>query len=88
MRCSALRRADAVIFCERRIYVDTRLHHMLQLNFNEPFFKRGDFPGVVQNNSEAVILTNPWINGTNAAPFDQRTLSLRCRACVCFDFLS
>ncbi|KAF8962845.1 GH16 beta-1,3-glucan recognition protein [Flammula alnicola] len=54
-----------------RIYVDTRLHHMLDLKFNEGFFKRGDFPAVVQNGSEAVILDNPWVNGTNAAPFDQ-----------------
>jgi len=44
---------------------------MLDMKFNEPFFKRGDFPGVVQNGSEAVILTNPWTNGSNAAPFDQ-----------------
>ncbi|KAF8151651.1 GH16 beta-1,3-glucan recognition protein [Crassisporium funariophilum] len=54
-----------------RMYVDTRLHHLLDLRMNEPFFERGDFPPVVQNGSEAVILTNPWINGTNAAPFDQ-----------------
>ncbi|KDR73049.1 hypothetical protein GALMADRAFT_1342774 [Galerina marginata CBS 339.88] len=54
-----------------RAYVDTRLHHLLDLRFNEPFFKRGDFPAVVQNGSEAVILENPWKNGTNAAPFDQ-----------------
>lgn len=54
-----------------RIYVDTRLHYMLELSFNEPFFSRGDFPSVVQNGSEPIVLQNPWINGTNATPFDQ-----------------
>ena len=56
---------------KRRIYVDTRLHHMLDLTMNIPFFQRGDFPGVVQNGSEAIILADPWTNGTKAAPFDQ-----------------
>ncbi|KAJ3902499.1 GH16 beta-1,3-glucan recognition protein [Lentinula edodes] len=55
-----------------RIYVDSRLHHMLELNINEAFWDRGDFPAVVQNGSEVVALENPWVNGTNAAPFDQR----------------
>ncbi|KAF9552143.1 GH16 beta-1,3-glucan recognition protein [Agrocybe pediades] len=54
-----------------RVYVDTRLHKLLDLRFNIPFFKRGDFPPVVQNGSEAVILENPWKEGSNAAPFDQ-----------------
>ena len=58
-------------FIKRRIYVDTRLHHMLDLTMNMPFFQRGDFPGVVQNGSEAIILADPWTNGTKAAPFDQ-----------------
>ncbi|KIJ67349.1 glycoside hydrolase family 16 protein [Hydnomerulius pinastri MD-312] len=54
-----------------RIYVDTRLHYMLELSFNEPFFSRGDFPSVVQNGSTPIVLENPWVNGTNATPFDQ-----------------
>ncbi|KAF8839995.1 glycoside hydrolase family 16 protein [Paxillus ammoniavirescens] len=54
-----------------RIYVDTRLHFMLELSFNEPFFSRGDFPSVVQNGSTPIVLENPWVNGTNATPFDQ-----------------
>ncbi|KIK46821.1 glycoside hydrolase family 16 protein [Suillus luteus UH-Slu-Lm8-n1] len=54
-----------------RIYVDTRLHYMLELSFNEPFFTRGNFPSVVQNGTEPIVLQNPWINGTNATPFDQ-----------------
>ena len=44
---------------------------MLDLTMNIPFFQRGDFPGVVQNGSEAIILENPWSGGTKAAPFDQ-----------------
>jgi hypothetical protein len=54
-----------------RMYVDKRLHHMLDLRLNIPFFDRGDFPPVVQNGSESIVLKNPWVNGTKAAPFDQ-----------------
>jgi beta-glucanase (GH16 family) len=57
-----------------RVYVDTRLHHMLDLRFNEPFFKRGNFPAVVTNGTDQIVLKNPWeTNATvvNAAPFDQ-----------------
>ncbi|KAG6856109.1 hypothetical protein H0H87_007361, partial [Tephrocybe sp. NHM501043] len=56
-----------------RIYVDTRLHHMmpvLKLN-KQSFWERGDFPPVVQNGSQSIILNNPWVNGTTAAPFDE-----------------
>jgi hypothetical protein len=59
---------------QSRIYVDTRLHYMLELSFNEPFFTRGDFPSVVQNGTQPIVLQNPWANGTNASPFDQRKL--------------
>jgi hypothetical protein len=45
---------------------------MLDLRIKETFFQRGEFPAVVQNGTEAVILTNPWVNGTKVAPFDQR----------------
>lgn len=45
---------------------------MLQVSFNEPFFTRGDFPAVVENGSTPIVLQNPWVNGTNATPFDQR----------------
>ena len=58
------------LFC-RRIYVDTRLHTLLDLRFDKPFFKRGEFPQVVYNGSTPVALQDPWINGTNATPFDQ-----------------
>lgn len=56
----------------RRIYVDSRLTYMLDVTFNEPFFTRGGFPSVVENGSTPIVLENPWVNGTNATPFDQR----------------
>ncbi|OSX63056.1 glycoside hydrolase family 16 protein [Postia placenta MAD-698-R-SB12] len=55
-----------------RMYVDTRLHHMFELSFNEPFFARGDFPETVLNGSQYIAMPDPWVNGTrNVAPFDQ-----------------
>ncbi|KAF9530691.1 GH16 beta-1,3-glucan recognition protein [Crepidotus variabilis] len=54
-----------------RMYVDTRLHHMLDLRMKKSFFEKGDFPAVVQNGTDAVILENPWVNATKMAPFDQ-----------------
>ncbi|KAI0327877.1 concanavalin A-like lectin/glucanase [Cubamyces sp. BRFM 1775] len=55
-----------------RIYVDSRLTYMLTLKFNEPFFKRGDFPPVVANGTDFIQLQDPWAQGTpNVAPFDQ-----------------
>lgn len=41
------------------------------MRFDRPFFERGDFPEVIFNGSSLVALQNPWINGTNATPFDQ-----------------
>ena len=61
----------------RRIYVDNRLQFMIQLSFFEPFFTRGNFPPVVQNGTTPIVLENPWVNGTNATPFDQRTFPLQ-----------
>ncbi|KAF5323729.1 hypothetical protein D9619_012970 [Psilocybe cf. subviscida] len=54
-----------------RISVDSRLHTLLDMRFDRPFFERGDFPEVIFNGSSLVALQNPWINGTNATPFDQ-----------------
>ncbi|OCH85862.1 concanavalin A-like lectin/glucanase [Obba rivulosa] len=54
-----------------RFYVDSRLHKMFDISFNEPFFKRGEFPPVIENGSEFIVTPNPWVNGTNATPFDQ-----------------
>jgi hypothetical protein len=57
-----------------RVYVDTRLHHTLNLRFDTPFFARSDFPTVTTNGSAQVVTPNPWANASapNTAPFDQR----------------
>ena len=55
-----------------RIYVDNRLHYMLALTIKESFWDRGDFPEVVNNGSDYIVLKDPWVNGTLAAPFDKR----------------
>jgi len=54
-----------------RVYVDTRLHTLLDLPFKKSFFELGDFPSVISNGTGLIPLQNPWINGTNATPFDQ-----------------
>ena len=54
-----------------RIYVDSRLHHLMEMKIKNSFWNYGDFPAVVQNGTDSIALTNPWVNGTNAAPFDQ-----------------
>ncbi|KAJ7234461.1 glycoside hydrolase family 16 protein, partial [Mycena rebaudengoi] len=57
-----------------RIYVDTRLHTLLDMKFNEPFFQRGEFPETFRTpEGKLEALQNPWVNATvkNAAPFDQ-----------------
>jgi beta-glucanase (GH16 family) len=55
-----------------RIYVDSRLHYMLDMRLGQPFFDRGDFPKVMFNGSAAVEVVDPWVNGTRGvAPFDQ-----------------
>ncbi|KAJ7266757.1 concanavalin A-like lectin/glucanase domain-containing protein [Mycena rebaudengoi] len=54
-----------------RMYVDSRLHYMMELKFKKPFWELGNFPNVVQNGTESILLENPWVNGTKAAPFDQ-----------------
>ncbi|KAJ3488610.1 hypothetical protein NLI96_g2713 [Meripilus lineatus] len=54
-----------------RIYVDSRLHHLVDLRFNIPFFQRGNFPKTVANGSEWIVTPNPWKDGTIAAPFDR-----------------
>lgn len=55
-----------------RMYVDTRLHFLYETKLNKNFWDRGDFPTVIQNGSEVINLQNPWVNGTKAAPFDER----------------
>jgi hypothetical protein len=54
------------------MYVDSRLQYMFETKIKQSFWERGDFPTVVQNGSQSVVLDNPWVNGTKAAPFDQR----------------
>ncbi|KAJ7058513.1 GH16 beta-1,3-glucan recognition protein [Mycena amicta] len=54
-----------------RMYVDSRLTHMFELRLKESFWDFGNFPSVVQNGTSSVVLENPWVNGTKAAPFDQ-----------------
>ncbi|KAJ6589374.1 concanavalin A-like lectin/glucanase domain-containing protein [Mycena capillaripes] len=54
-----------------RMYVDSRLTHMFEMRMKKSFWEFGDFPTVVQNGTESVVLENPWVNGTKAAPFDQ-----------------
>lgn len=57
--------------CASRIYVDSRITAMFEMNFKKSFFDLGDFPSTVFNGSQEISLTNPWADGTNAAPFDQ-----------------
>ncbi|KAH8835948.1 ectomycorrhiza-upregulated GH16 glucan endo-1,3-beta-glucosidase precursor [Flagelloscypha sp. PMI_526] len=54
-----------------RIYVDTRVHTLLDIRFNKPFFERGDYPKVTVEDGKLVPIENPWVNGSWAAPFDQ-----------------
>ncbi|TDL18550.1 concanavalin A-like lectin/glucanase [Rickenella mellea] len=53
------------------VYVDSPLHRSLHIRFDEPFFKRGNFPTTVQNGTEAIVLENPWAGRGNSAPFDR-----------------
>jgi hypothetical protein len=58
---------------DSRIYVDSRLQHMVNLRFDVPFFERGNFPTSVSNASQQIVVPNPWSGRGNSAPFDQRT---------------
>jgi len=60
-----------ILIGNKHIYVDNRLHTLLDIKFNEPFFEHGQFPEVIYDGPNPVALQNPWINGTNATPFDQ-----------------
>ncbi|KAI0275853.1 glycoside hydrolase family 16 protein [Russula aff. rugulosa BPL654] len=67
-----------------KIYVDSRLKNMVELQINTKqqsnggfFWKRGNFPLTAHNNTaDEIVVPNPWTtatfaNATNAAPFDQ-----------------
>ena len=68
-----------------KIYVDSRLKNMVQLQIDSKqqsnggfFWKRGNFPLTAHNNTaNEIVVPNPWMmvtvaNATNAAPFNQR----------------
>jgi hypothetical protein len=38
--------------------------------FKKPSFERGKFLTVISNGTGLIALPNPWVNGTNATPFD------------------
>ncbi|KAF8577757.1 glycoside hydrolase family 16 protein [Ramaria rubella] len=53
-------------------YVDTRIVSSLSLSFKkESFFQRGNFPQIIEQGAQQVVLTNPWEGRGNNAPFDQ-----------------
>jgi hypothetical protein len=44
----------------------------MMINFDKPFWDKGDYPAFWVNKTETQRLVNPWINANNnAAPFDQ-----------------
>lgn len=46
------------------------------IDFDKPFWARGDYPTYYQNGSVATQVTNPWYSSENkAAPFDQGEFS-------------
>jgi Glycosyl hydrolases family 16 len=68
-----------------KVYVDSRLRSMVQLQIDRKqqsnggfFWKRGNFPFTALNNTaQEIVVPNPWTtataqSATNAAPFDQR----------------
>jgi hypothetical protein len=74
-----------------KIYVDSRLKNMVELQINSKqqsnggfFWKRGNFPLTAHNNTaDEIVVPNPWTtatveNATNAAPFDQRVSLYSC----------
>ncbi|KZT06745.1 glycoside hydrolase family 16 protein [Laetiporus sulphureus 93-53] len=60
-----------------RIYVDSRLHAMVESKIQgrggKSFFDRGDYPTTTQNGSSEVVVENIWeqAGGGPNAPFDQ-----------------
>ncbi|ESK95838.1 glycoside hydrolase family 16 protein [Moniliophthora roreri MCA 2997] len=62
-----------------RIYVDTRLHTLLEIKFDHPFFERGDFPSTIINSTTGALeqLADPWASSGQSAknrwsaPFDK-----------------
>ncbi|EJD03316.1 concanavalin A-like lectin/glucanase [Fomitiporia mediterranea MF3/22] len=54
-----------------RSYVDTPLHPMFNIRFDKPFFDRVDFPKTALNNTEEIVIRDPWAHRGNSAPFDR-----------------
>ncbi|KLO19430.1 concanavalin A-like lectin/glucanase [Schizopora paradoxa] len=55
-----------------RSYVDTRLQMPFSIDFNQPFYERGNFPATAFNGSTEIVIENPWKgSGSNSAPFDK-----------------
>ncbi|KZV93954.1 concanavalin A-like lectin/glucanase [Exidia glandulosa HHB12029] len=53
------------------MYIDTRLHKMLDRRIKKSFWDTGHFPTQVFNGSSVTLLENPWQSGAKSAPFDQ-----------------
>ncbi|KAK3627245.1 hypothetical protein LTR56_019345 [Elasticomyces elasticus] len=50
-------------------YIDTRLLQVMYVNFNKPFWQKGDFP---PSDSNGTRLVDPWSQtGEKSTPFDQ-----------------
>jgi len=49
-------------------YINTRLLQVMYVNFNEPFWTKGNFPSSTSNGTS---LQNPWAGGSDSTPFDQ-----------------
>lgn len=49
-------------------YIDTRLLQIMYVNFNKPFWSKGNFPSADSNGSR---IDNPWAAGGPQTPFDQ-----------------
>ncbi len=66
-----------LIFRYSRSYVDSRLQMPFSINFDRPFFERGNYAATAFNGSTEIVIENPWEgSGSNSAPFDKRTLHL------------
>ncbi|KAF2770435.1 glycoside hydrolase family 16 protein [Teratosphaeria nubilosa] len=49
-------------------YIDSRLLQVVYVNFNKPFWQKGDFPAADTNGTR---LVDPWNTGRDSTPFDQ-----------------
>jgi len=55
-----------------RFYIDKRTISTFQISFQKKsLFQQGDFPQIITQGANQVVLQNPWANRGNNAPFDQ-----------------